>query len=48
MIEKLTGKILRPFLSQFLAALLLGVCCNQSRELLWMNRKLLELIWGAQ
>jgi hypothetical protein len=38
MIEILMGKIQRPFLAQFLPALLLGVCCNQSRELWWVNR----------
>jgi hypothetical protein len=33
------GKIHWPFLSQFLPASLLGFCCNQNREMWWMNRE---------
>jgi hypothetical protein len=33
MTEILIGKIQLPFISQFLPASLLGVCCNQNRDL---------------
>jgi hypothetical protein len=48
MTEILIGKIQLPFLAKLLSASLLGAYCNQSRELWWMHRKLLELRQGAQ
>jgi hypothetical protein len=39
MIKILKGKIQNLFLAKFLLASLLGVCCNHSRELGWMNRE---------
>jgi hypothetical protein len=47
MIKILKGKIQHLFLAKFLLASLLGVCYNRSRELGWMNREWLELIWWA-
>jgi hypothetical protein len=41
-------QIQRLFTDEFVPTSLLGVCCNRSRELWYINQECLVLRWGAQ
>jgi hypothetical protein len=47
MIQIPIDKNQQKFFAKFLPSSLLDLCCNENRELWWMNRELLELRWGS-